>query len=245
MSPISKFLAFLLALAVLAATAAWIMGGESSKSSTRISIEASPNQVFRYLINGEKIKQWGRDVVSAGPFEDSSGTIERILSAEGGDEFWKDSVLRFTPGESLSIQSRKGGLTKTYVFQLEENDLGGTNVQYRLTKSASGLEQFLFALENHDNVRPEMAAEMTRLKDLVESEVELEPDSDESVPVVENSPNDDNAVSNEAVATGRAESVGTSVVDQVLGPVYGNSNEDEKPQDGKRNFESLFGTGPG
>ena len=56
MSFLSKFFVFLIALAVFAVVCAWIMGGESQKNSTRISIKAKPNSVFEYLIDDEKIK---------------------------------------------------------------------------------------------------------------------------------------------------------------------------------------------
>jgi len=249
MSFFSKLLAFLVGLAVLAAAAAWIMGGESAKSSTRISIDASPGDVFRYLVRGEKIKQWADGVVSAGTFsgEDSAGPEARVVLDEGKEVVWQDSIMRFQTGESVSIQSRKSGLTRTYVFQLEENDLGGTNIQYRLTESASGLERFMFPFEDRENARNDMATEMTKLKALVESEVEAgsvsRSEEEEESPVVQSQTSGNNDSADQATAqTSATSSPGTSAIDQVLGPVYGNGR-DKKPEDGKRNFESLFGTG--
>ena len=176
----SKLLIFFLGLAVFAVVAAWIMGGASSKSSTRISIEASPTDVFRYLTDGEKIPQWAKDVVSAPTYTDDeqAGSIERVVSTVGKEGTWEDSIMRFKVGEAISIQSKKDGLTNVYVFQLERNDLGGTNVEYRMTQSASGLNQFSFAFEDRENVRTEMGTEMTKLKQLVESEVDFDPDAE-------------------------------------------------------------------
>lgn len=253
----SKFLAFLFALAVIAVIAAWIMGGESAKNSTRVSIDARPVDVFRYLVEGEKIKVWGNEVVSADNYHDDDptlGTMNRVVMQDGQQVIWEDSIMRFQPGEAISIQSRNGGLTKTYVFQLEENELGGTNIQYRLTQSASGVERLLFAFQDRENCRNDMAAEMTKLKNLVESEVEppgspshsddAEEDGMDS-PVVGSQGTGDNATTGQATTQNTVpESSSVSVIDQVLGTVY-EKGKDEKPEDGKRNFESLFGTGSG
>jgi uncharacterized protein YndB with AHSA1/START domain len=249
----SKLLAFLIALAVIAVAAAWIMGGESSKSSTRISIDASPEDVFRYLVDGEKIKVWGSDVVSAETFEGDDPTLgskSRVVMQDGQQVVWEDTVMRFQTGEAVSIQSKKAGYTKTYVFQLEENDLGGTNVQYRQTQSAGGLERLMFPFQDRKNLKNDMAAEMTKLKNLVESEVDPpgsrsndEEEDEMGSPVVGSQGNGDNDSSTETSGEDSGpESSAVSIVDQVLGPVYDNRKEN-KPVDGKRNFESLFGTG--
>lgn len=251
MSFFSKILIFLLGLSVLAVVSAWIMGGESKKYSTRISIEASPVDVFQYLVDGEKMKQWANGIVSAGPYEaddDDAGaeevaklefkSLERVVSKDGKESVWEDSILRFEEGETLSIKSRKGGLARTIVFQLEENEIGGTTIDYRLSRSASGWEQLLFAFQKEES-RTHMGTEMTRLKNLVESEVEFvagrRSDSGQEVeaPVVAGEGNGNNTG---AIAAG----TGSSVVDQVLGPI---DAAPEKPKDGTRNFESLFGTG--
>ena len=250
MSFFSKFLVFLLGLAVFAAVAAWIMGGESEKQSTRISIEASPNSVFRYLVEEEKIKAWASDIVSAGPYKDeeeegSFETLERIVTEDGGQTVWEDSVMRFKRGEAISIQSRKGGLTTTTVFQLERNDIGGTNLDYRVIKSASGLEQFMFSFQKKDS-KTKMATEMSRLKKLIESEVVLGSAEDNEGefgdPVVADSDTDNNGSSEMlAPANASTQSDGPSVIDQVLGPAE--SIPTGEAEDGQRNFEKLFGTG--
>ncbi len=244
MSFFSRFLVFLLGLAVLAVVAAWIMGGEAVKNSTRISIKARPSIVFRYLTDGEKVKQWAKDIVSVGSFESEDSLYqERVVRGESEDSIWEDSVLRFQAGETLSIQSRNGGLTKTLVFNLEENELGGTNVDYRLTESASGVEQFMFSFKEN-NARTIMGDEMARLKSLIESEVdpkeEADIESDES-PVVASSNSDDNGDSDEAsqASSSPSDSSKISVVDQVLGSEYSKENLPNE----KRKFESLFGTG--
>lgn len=254
MSFLSKFFVFLIALAVFAVVCAWIMGGESQKNSTRISIKAKPNSVFEYLIDDEKIKNWASDLVSAGPYEDDGGensefkTSERIVVKEGAESVWEDLVTRFQRGEALSIQSRQGGLTKTYVFQLEENDLGGTDVLYRTIKSASGIAKFMLPFEEKESATL-LETEMKSLKKLVESEVDPDFDPYPSVedpqgaPVVVDSSTDNNTSPEMPAPNDNSDqSEALSVVDQVLGPV-GEADPGNKPKDGERNFEKLFGTG--
>lgn len=152
--------------------------------------------------------------------------------------------MRYQRGEALSIQSRKGGLTKTYVFKLEENDLGGTDILYRTIKSASGLDQFIFPFHEKES-SSQLVTEMESLKKLVESEVEpgFEPEDSQDSPVVVDSSSDNNASPAMAVPDSiPEESDGPSVIDQVLGEA-GAKKPDDKPKDGERNFESLFGTG--
>lgn len=270
MSFFSKFLLFLVGFAVFAAACAWIMGGESEKNSTRISIAASPANVFPYLVEGKKIEKWATGVQISGTYAvDENGdskVLQRIVNRDGKETVWSDSVMRFdsgsdgedgtdgegrSDGRAISIQSRKGGLSKTMVFQLEENSIGGTDLLYRVIQSASGLEQFMFALTKKES-KTQMVTEMTKLKKLIESEVEPSPIKEDEpaeggVPLDEDSANDNNgnmksgSAETPVAEKATAQSTGTSVVDQVLGPVYKKSNV--KPKDGERNFESLFGTG--
>lgn len=240
---LAKFLLFIFGFAVFAAIGAWIMGGESTKHSTSITVDASPDTVFGYLIDGEKVKQWGSDVVSAGTFSEGSTNQERVTRGEKGDVVWTDSLMRFQSGDdgkALSIQSRNGGLTRTYVFQLEENEIGGTNVLYRLTRSAGGLDRFLFSFQEDDS-DTRMAEEMTRLKSLIESEVDPSdmktPDAsgEDEVPLVALSGNGNNEP--EAIS----KSGDGSLKDEVVGPTV--PEPEKKLPLSERKFESLFGTG--
>jgi uncharacterized protein YndB with AHSA1/START domain len=246
---IVKFFVFMFALAVFAVIGAWIMGGESVKHSTSITVDASPGSVFRYLSDGEKIKQWGSDIVSVGTFsedEDGGFSQDRVVRTEKGEAVWEDSVMRFQVGEAISIQSRKGGLTQTFVFQLEENDIGGTNLQYRLTRSAGGLDRLLFPFEE-DRSETKMAAEMTKLKTLIESEVDPSDMSKPDEPIEKATPvdglsDDGDNVTAETEVQARPVAMGAeSIVDRVMGPPE--PGPEMKQPIGERNFESLFGTG--
>ncbi len=225
------------------------MGGESVKHSTSITVDASPSTVFQYLSEGEKIKQWGSDIVSVGTFsEDENGGFsqERVVRTETGNAVWEDSVMRFQVGDAISIQSRKGGLTQTFVFQLEENDIGGTNIQYRLTRSAGGLDRFLFPFAE-DRSDTKMATEMTKLKTLIESEVDPSDMSKPEEPIEKGAPvdgltdDDDNATANTEAPLRPVAMGSESIIDRVMGPAE--PGPEMKQPIGERNFESLFGTG--
>lgn len=170
MSFATKFIFSLLALLVIVAVAVWIMGGESKKNSTQVSIAASPEVVFRYLVDGGEIGKWGTGIKTVGSF--SKGQSEpqsRIVDTAGSESTWQDSVLRFQQNQMLSIQSTKLGLVRTLVFQLNENDLGGTNLDYRISESAAGVERLLFPFKSTVD-RTTMVDEMIRLRDLIENE---------------------------------------------------------------------------
>jgi hypothetical protein len=132
------------------------------------------------------------------------------------------------------------------VFQLEENEIGGTTVQYRLTRSAAGLDRLLFPFEE-DRSETKMAAEMTKLKTLIESEVDPsdmsmpEGSIEEGVPVDGLSEGSDNAAAETEVQPRPVAMGAESIVDRVMGPAE--PGPEMKRPISERNFESLFGTG--
>lgn len=232
MSSFVKFLLSLIGLLIVAVAVAWIMGGESKKNSTRISIEAPPLDVFLYLVEGTQISKWAAGVESVGTFHGEAKPQDRVVIEDGKQVVWRDSVLRFQYGEMLSIQSKNLGIIRTLVFQLEENELGGTNVDYRVVESAAGLERFLFPLKASMK-RTVMVDEMNRLRDLVESEVDFEPGERSQRPVAASSDSNDNADPSQANG---ATDGSSSVV-----PLGGATEDPAMPE--KRKFESLFSTG--
>ncbi len=257
MSFMGKFFVFLFGLAVLAVVGAWIMGGESVKHSTSISIDASPTSVFRYLTDGEKIKQWASDIVSIGSFSDDVElrTQKRVVREDGKEVVWEDSLIRFQNGKPeaatqpdedlgcvVSIQSRKGGLTRTYVYQLEKNEIGGTDLTYRLTRSASGVDKFFFPFKEDDS-DVKMATEMTRLKKLIESEVDPS-DMRKPETIEDDAPLDGSDATSD---NGSQLNLDPSVepISMEDDPVQSPATPEpvKKQALSERNFESLFGTG--
>ena len=228
-----KFMLFLIGLLVIVAAAIWIMGGESKKNSTRITIKASPAVVFRYLVESDEIRRWGAGVKTVGSFSgEETETQTRIVETGGSQETWEDKVLRFQQDQMLSIKSKKFGLVRTRVFQLEKNSLGGTDVDYRITDSVSGVERFLFPFKANIK-RTTMVDEMTQLRDLVESEneppaeYEVEPVEESTSPLAPNSDQGNNGS-------------GSPVAGTVAG---GSSSQGSSVDQSKRGYESLFGTG--
>ncbi len=243
---LNKFFIFLIGLAVFAVVGAWILGGKPAKHSTSITIDVSPFSVFQYLTEGEKIKEWGSNIVSVGSFdeqtEEGKNLQKRVVQAEEREVVWEDSVLRFKVGESFSVQSHSGGLKRTYVFQLEENDIGGTNVRYRQTRSAGGLDQFTFWFQE-DDCSKEMVAEMSRLKELIENEVDpnemiVMPSSTEEAPLVASMSNGNNG---DAEATPLQPVESEDEADRALQAQSQPAKSSQSLYE--RKFESLFGTG--
>lgn len=192
MTFMSKFIIAMCTLCVLVVVSAWIMGGETGKYSTSISIDASPDDVFPYLTDGEKINKWASDVVSVDSFDEDDSVIrKRVVRQEDENVLWEDSILRFQTAVedddekndfSISIQSRNGGFTNTYFFYLKDNEVSGTNLEYRVTQSASGIDRFFFSFRE-DDTKAKITAEVTKLKSIVESEVEPRLEDLESDPM--------------------------------------------------------------
>jgi len=249
---LAKFFMLLLGLAVFAVVGAWIMGGESTKHDEKITIDANPEDVFRYLTDGEKIKQWGNGIVSVGTFrgdDDEGRTQERIVhDKENGDVVWKDSLMRFQEGEAVSIQSRNRGLIRTYVFQIERNEIGGSNVEYRLTRSSEGVDRLLFSFQKEDSDKI-MAAEMLKLKNLVESEVDPAvmpmPDvtNEYEEPVVASPVSGNNGSTSNSDLGMQSEKVKPLSESKNDEPFELSTPEPSKIPLSERKFESLFGTG--
>lgn len=260
MTFMTKFVIAICTLCVFAAVSAWIMGGETGKYSTSISIDASPGDVFIYLTESEKIAQWA-DVVRVDSFnEDESISRHRVTRNEDASEtIWEDSLLRYSPGEhefedhAISIQSIDGGNVNTYFFQLTMNDLNGTNIEYRVTQSARGLDRFFFPFRQ-DTTKSRITSEITKLKSLVESEVEPVDPSEIPVPAEESETSEGDTVAGDDTESNNATATKLPNVtsEPELAPV-------SKPDDGgvfksapkktpeneteKRDFKSLFGTG--
>lgn len=240
MSLPTKFLLSLIALLAIVAAAVWIMGGESKKNSTQVSVAASPAVVFRYLTDSDEIRKWGIGIKTVGSFSgDKAEPQSRVVESGGGESTWNDSVLRFQQDQMLSIQSTKLGLVRTLVFQLDENDLGGTNVDYRISESAAGVERFLFPFKATVN-RTTMVDEMIRLRDLIESENDPPAAKEESQDSAQALDGDSPEGDNSPLETGEVRSPGAGNSADAAPESTSTSATSEEP---KRMYESLFATG--
>ena len=260
MTFMTKFVIAIFTLCVFAAVSMWIIGGETGKYSTSISIEASPGEIFQYLTESEKIVRWA-DVVRVDSFsEDESVSRSRVTRDEDNSEtVWEDSLLRYSPGENqfkdhaISIRSVDGGNINTYFFQLRMNELYGTNLEYRVTQSARGLDRFLFPFRK-DTTKSRITTEITKLKSLIESEVEPvdpseipdpaeEAGSSEGESVAGVDPKDEDNVGSGSPVEATATELAPVSKPDGEGVFKSAPATPEKETEKKRDFNSLFGTG--
>lgn len=171
------FLFFVIGLFVLCA-GLWIAGGKEEKYTTSIEIDASPSQIFPYLIEPELMKQWitGLEQIDklTPPPENPAMAPEltRLVVDEKGNEiYFKDTVIRYTPDSIVSIRSSRGGVVYTTVHQLERAERGRTRFNNFVIASYNGLGRLLAPIQSND-LEDQIVAETRRLKELVESNEE-------------------------------------------------------------------------
>lgn len=258
MSFLTKIISFLALLTIVSIACIWIAGGASTKHVTRITIDAGRGQVFPYLTDGEKISKWAKGVIEVGSFDNGEDADDadreppnkaqrRVVTEHGKQVEYEDTVMRYTFPKSFSIQSTNSNVTQTTVFQLQENEVRGTNVEYRLTRSANGIGRMFFPFEK-DGFDDRMISEMRKLKEVIESEVEYDPSVEDETEVAGAESAADAEVESSQDSDGSGSSLGFSDAEssQTLEAKPAASERDDaepKPADAERNFESLFGTG--
>jgi len=146
-------------------------------------------------------------------------------------------VLRFDHGAMVSVRSTGRDIVQTQVFQLESNSLGGTDLQFRLTRTPTGLGRFLTPFRD-DEVEKGMKRQMRKLKKLVEKH-----EQSIGARVVSEQRNDVTSETPTSEAEGAIDSTDKArpagrVVEGKSGPT-----DIERESNRKRDFLKLFGTG--
>jgi uncharacterized protein YndB with AHSA1/START domain len=174
---VQRVLSTLLILLLIAAAALWIMGGAKKENDTSLEFDATPEQIWPYLTEPDRIRQWFSGLVSIDPIEAPSddpaapapAPIRRVLQTADGDRVeYKDQILRFTPGQMLSLRSRSSGGTLTWVYQLEAMVDDRANVTFRVVQSASGLARLLAPLTEDVSLK-QIEIDIRQLKQVVEA----------------------------------------------------------------------------
>jgi len=227
MSFLSRVFLFLLFLAITGAAAAWIIGGEVKKHSMEITIEAHRLEVFKWLIESNKIKKWSVDLVDVDSYESENSESKRIIKSDDKEIEFTDRVIRFDEGAALSVQSTSRDVVITQVFHLTQNSSSNGNLQltdleYRVNRTLTAPGRFLTSLESDKDFEDRMKKQMRQLKKLIKKEgssfVPADPDpidqgSDQPFTGIDDSP-----------------------------PIESeNGNEPNRPK--KRDFKRLFETG--
>lgn len=174
---LQRILSALAILLLIGAAALWIIGGKKTENQTSLEFDATPDQIWPYLTEPNGVGQWFSGLVSIDPItappEDPAGNptppVRRVLQNADGDRIeYEDEILRFTPGQMLSLKSRSAGDTITWVYQLEAMVEDRTNVTLRVVKSASGLARFLAPLGEDVSLK-QIEVDIRKLKEVVES----------------------------------------------------------------------------
>ena len=229
-------------MAAIAVAGIGIVGSKAAKHSTQITINAHPSDVFDWLVESHKIREWAPEIKVVASFEseDQEESVRTVQGEnEGAREFsFTDKVLRYDYGEMISVRSTSRDVVQTQVFQLDSNDLGGTNLEFRFTRSPTGLGRFLMPFRGDESAKA-MKRQMRKLKKLVEKQEGM-------VLAVDNESTTQTTVSNPPEVSGGGDEEDVKSEDDA--PPAGTATmvpmkEVDVEANRKRNFRSLFGTG--
>lgn len=174
---LQRLFSALLVLLLIAVAALWIIGGKKKENQTSLEFDASPEQIWPYLIEPDGINQWFSDLVSIDPITEPSTNpnaapappVRRTLqAADGSQKEYEDQILRFIPQQILSLKSRCAGETITWIYQLDAMVENRTVVTLRAVQSASGIDRFLAPL-NEDGRLNQIEVDIRNLKRVVEA----------------------------------------------------------------------------
>ena len=174
---LQRALSTLLILLLIAAAALYIIGGKKTENQTSLEFEATPDQIWPYLVEPNGIGQWFSGLVSIDPINAPSDdptappppSVRRVLqNADGNQIEYEDEILRFTTNQMLSLKSRSAGETITWVYKLEAMADSRTQVTLRMVKSASGLARLLAPIYDDVSLK-QIEADIRQLKQVVEN----------------------------------------------------------------------------
>lgn len=176
MSYFARILFWILIIASVAISSLWVIGGKVHEYSTSLTINASPESIFPYLTEPERIKAWSEGLLEVGKMEsniDDNGysrriLSERVVSNQGSEQVFVDEVLRFDENKTLSVQSTSSSVVNTTILSLK-SDGDGTKVSYRFKTAHRGLDRFAAPFRD-DAQQQRIDRELRNLKNAVESE---------------------------------------------------------------------------
>ncbi|MFN9878527.1 MAG: SRPBCC domain-containing protein [Planctomycetota bacterium] len=170
MSIFSKVLVYTLVLALIAAIGLWVMGGSQNESEGSVEIKASPEEVFKVLIEPAQRQKWLWNVTnvemkSRPPIAPNSTYLSQHL--EKGKTFeTNDQVLQMVPPEWLSI--RMGSVSSNLVTMFKLAPAGSqTSLKYKVSQTPTNLFRLLAPLRKVD-LQGRVDEELIRIKRLVE-----------------------------------------------------------------------------
>ena len=177
MKPTSKIALWILLIATVVAAGLWLAGGKKLECSAEIEIAATPDEVFAFLVEPNKLKTWVpglSEVKKLVPTEKSTTGPNRIVtprtvSHNGKELRFEDEVIRYQENEFLTVQSTDANQVITSIFNLQPQGTG-TRLSYRVTVVHQGLGRLLASFKTNSLHRQRQIDQDIRvLKEKVES----------------------------------------------------------------------------
>lgn len=175
MSRTSRFFLFLFVAALIALAGLWILGNKKSDYSTSVVIDAHPSQVFPYLTQPDRLKQWLTgleqvDEILPPPAADeytSPPKMIRTWNLNGTRTSFNDLVIRYNLDEMVSVQSSNANQVVTSIYELDLKDANKTLLTYQVKSTNVGLGRLLAVFRSTD-IESTIARDARKLKELVE-----------------------------------------------------------------------------
>lgn len=170
MSILSKILLFAAVFALIAALSLWVIGGYKEESEGSIEIAATPDQVFRVLVEPSQREQW---LLHATQVELKSKppiglkTIFLTQYQETGKKYeTRDEILQMVADEWLSIRMESFSSRLVTMFTLVRNG-DQTRLKYKVSELPISYHRFLAPFRQIDQ-QGRIDEELIQIKRLVE-----------------------------------------------------------------------------
>jgi len=181
MSPLSRLLLFLSIAFAVSVAGLWISGGKREEYSARIDIDRKPDQIWQYLVEPEKLKNWmtgleqiDRPLEPPGAYKEPPELLRTVVNPNGKRVQYNDFVIRYKEDEVLTVQSSASGTVQTTILQLEPFD-SGTQFSYSVKVSHNNLARLMAPLQS-SKLQERVSADVRKLKELVEQSEPKLPD---------------------------------------------------------------------
>ena len=163
--------AILFALLVVAVAVLWFVGGKTYVNTAEVTIDAPPSQVFPYLTEPDKLKQWLAGVVEIKPLTEGGhrvGAKGKIVVEEQGNKIeMEDEVLRSEDNKLLELRIFSPIFEINNLYELTD-DQGKTHLKLTMQAKYSSVMR-VFAPLVEGAIQELLDANFQRLKQLVEA----------------------------------------------------------------------------
>lgn len=174
-------------IAVIGCAAIWIYGGKKQHYETSLTINATPSQVFPYLTDVERMKQWVDGLMEVEPINELvqvEGAKNRVtVNANGKMVEFEDEVLRYQQDKLLSVRWKNSVVVTTSIYKLEPKSELQTDFRFTVKTTNLGIGRFLAPFAA-DDTQSRIEKDAQALKKLIENRVTSSAgEYSESVPI--------------------------------------------------------------